>query len=58
MNKLKETCTPMDSFVFIVTTGREVLLASSGEKLGGSQNILQLTGQPPNKGFPAPNSSS
>lgn len=48
----------MDTFVFIGTTGREVPLASSGEKLGGSPNILQLRGQPPDRGFPAPNSSS
>ena len=48
----------MDTFVFIVTTGREVPLASRGEKLGGSPTILQLTGQPPDRGFAAPNSSS
>lgn len=48
----------MDTLFLLSSLGGRCLLASSGEKLGVLLNILQLTGQPPKKGFPAPNIGS
>ena len=53
-NKEKETCTLMDTLFFFVTTGREVLLASSGEKLGGAAKHLTAQRKAPQQRISSP----